>query len=68
MRNGIVITLEIVLGVIVLKTFHAKSHITCITPVHSVLPFPMLLTQHTISGLAFFAGGGSLLLKCLSVS
>jgi hypothetical protein len=36
MNNSIYrITLEIQLGVLVLKEFHAESHVTRITPVHS---------------------------------
>jgi hypothetical protein len=62
MRNNSIycITLEIQLGVLVVKKFHTQSHVTCITPVHSFQH-----TTHHFCGLDFFAVGGILLIKFL---
>lgn len=41
MKERYFITLEIELGVIILKTSHVESSGTCITPVHGILPLSM---------------------------
>jgi hypothetical protein len=54
------ITLEVLLGVSVVKKFHAESHVTYVTPVHGFQH-----TTHRFCGLDFFAVGGILLIKCI---
>jgi hypothetical protein len=68
MKEYYFITLEIELGVVFSKTFHTKSKVTCITPIHSFLHLPALLTNNTPSLLScFFSEGTLLLIKCLCV-
>jgi hypothetical protein len=54
MKEYYFITLEIELGVVFSKTFHTKSNVACITPIHSFLHLPALLTNHTLSLLSCF--------------
>lgn len=60
--------LEIEFGVVATKTFHTESSVTGIRPLDNVFSLPALLTHNTPSlWSCFLPGGGSLLIKCLSV-